>query len=126
MEAAKAIMHNRQPLTAAAALETGFSDACLPGDVPAFRQAIQDKASNMSLALDIHAKIAIKNKARMQDESQKPLAAYRAEEMAHMHRNFYGFDPSYHVARHHFVSKSPASWTPRHLALHRELGWKKP
>ena len=39
-----------------------------------------------------------------------------------MRRNFYGFDPSYHVARHHFVHKSLASWTPRHLARHRELG----
>jgi putative two-component system hydrogenase maturation factor HypX/HoxX len=37
-----------------------------------------------------------------------------------MRRNFYGFDPSYHVARHHFVHRKPMAWTPRHLALHRE------
>ena len=43
-----------------------------------------------------------------------------------MRRNFYGFDPSYHVARYHFVLKSPQSWTPRHLARHRELGWRAP
>jgi putative two-component system hydrogenase maturation factor HypX/HoxX len=43
-----------------------------------------------------------------------------------MQRNFYGFDPSYHVARHHFVRKTPHSWTPRHLAVHRELGWVVP
>jgi putative two-component system hydrogenase maturation factor HypX/HoxX len=43
-----------------------------------------------------------------------------------MQRNFYGFDPSYHVARHHFVAKTPHSWTPRHLARHRELGWVVP
>jgi putative two-component system hydrogenase maturation factor HypX/HoxX len=36
-----------------------------------------------------------------------------------MHRNFYGFDPSYHVARHHFVTRKPHAWTPRHLATHR-------
>jgi putative two-component system hydrogenase maturation factor HypX/HoxX len=36
-----------------------------------------------------------------------------------MRRNFYGFDPSYHVARAHFVRKLPLAWTPRHLALHR-------
>jgi hypothetical protein len=36
-----------------------------------------------------------------------------------MHRNFYGFDPSYHVARHHFVHRKPHAWTPRHLAPHR-------
>jgi putative two-component system hydrogenase maturation factor HypX/HoxX len=126
MEAAKAIMHNRQPLSATAALQMGFSDACLPGNVTAFRQATQVKALNMTLALNIKAQIATKNEARIQDETQKPLSAYRAEEMVHMHRNFFGFDPSYHVARHHFVAKSPASWTPRHLALHRELGWKQP
>jgi PleD family two-component response regulator len=37
-----------------------------------------------------------------------------------MQRNFYGFDPSYHVARHHFVHRKPHAWTPRHLALHRD------
>jgi putative two-component system hydrogenase maturation factor HypX/HoxX len=36
-----------------------------------------------------------------------------------MQRNFYGFDPSYHVARHHFVARKPQAWTPRHLATHR-------
>jgi putative two-component system hydrogenase maturation factor HypX/HoxX len=37
-----------------------------------------------------------------------------------MRRNFYGFDPSYHIARHHFVHRKPQAWTPRHLAVHRE------
>ena len=64
-------------------------------------------------------RIARKARARRADEATKPLAAYRAEELAEMRRNFYGFDPSYHVARHHFVHKTPHSWTPRHLALHR-------
>jgi putative two-component system hydrogenase maturation factor HypX/HoxX len=126
MEAAKAIMHNRQPLTAQQALQIGFADNCLPGDLPVFRAEVAGFASKLALAPDLHAKLAIKNKARMCDEAVKPLAAYRVEEMSHMYRNFYGFDPSYHVARHHFVYKSPASWTPRHLAVHRELGWKRP
>jgi len=59
-------------------------------------------------------------------EAAKPLAAYRAAELQEMQRNFYGFDPSYHVARYHFVSRSPHSWTPRHLARHRDLDWKIP
>jgi putative two-component system hydrogenase maturation factor HypX/HoxX len=37
-----------------------------------------------------------------------------------MKLNFYGFDPSYHVARYHFVRKLPHAWTPRHLAIHRD------
>ena len=40
-----------------------------------------------------------------------------------MRRNFYGFDPSYHVARYHFVRRTPHSWTPRHLAAHRDIDW---
>jgi putative two-component system hydrogenase maturation factor HypX/HoxX len=36
-----------------------------------------------------------------------------------MHRNFYGFDPSYHIARSNFVRRVAPSWTPRHLSLHR-------
>jgi putative two-component system hydrogenase maturation factor HypX/HoxX len=53
------------------------------------------------------------------DEARRPLAAYRADEIERMKRSFYGFDPSYHVARHHFVHRKPHAWTPRHLALHR-------
>jgi putative two-component system hydrogenase maturation factor HypX/HoxX len=72
---------------------------------------------------DLDLKLAAKRETRARDEAAKPLAAYREEELTHMRRNFYGFDPSYHIARHHFVRKSPASWTPRHLARHRDLGW---
>ena len=125
-DAAKTIMHNRQPLTAQGALDIQLFDACLPGDVPAFRKKVAARAASLAQAPDLPAQLAAKNEARARDEAAKPLTAYRAEEMTHMHRNFYGFDPSYHIARHHFVAKSPASWTPRHLALHRELGWQLP
>ena len=42
---------------------------------------------------------ARKRATRAADEAAKPLAAYRAEELERMKLNFYGFDPSYHVAR---------------------------
>ncbi len=118
------IMRNRQPLTAQAAVATGFSDACFSGDAQAFRIDVARRAMELAAAADLADRLAAKREARTRDEAVKPLAAYRAEELAHMRRNFYGFDPSYHVARHHFVRKSPASWTPRHLARHRDLGWK--
>jgi putative two-component system hydrogenase maturation factor HypX/HoxX len=63
--------------------------------------------------------VRAKQRLRADDEARKPLAAYRAEELERMRRNFYGFDPSYHVARHHFVHRKPHAWTPRHLCLHR-------
>ncbi|MCX7148006.1 MAG: hydrogenase maturation protein [Rhodocyclales bacterium] len=122
----RAIMRNRQPLTAQRAAETGFSDACLAGDTQAYRIDVARGAAEIAAAPDLAARLAAKRERRAQDEAEKPLAAYREEELAHMRRNFYGFDPSYHVARHHFVRKSPASWTPRHLARHRDLGWKVP
>lgn len=125
-EAARGIMRDRQPLTAQRAAQTGFSDACLAGDPQAFRSDVARRAMELATAADFAERLASKRETRMRDEAAKPLAAYREEELAHMRRNFYGFDPSYHVARHHFVQKSPASWTPRHLARHRDLGWQVP
>ena len=125
-EKSRSIMHNRQPLTVQAAVATGFSDACLSGDAQAFRIDVARRAMELATATDLSDRLAAKRETRARDEAAKPLAAYRAEELAHMRRNFYGFDPSYHVARHHFVRKSPASWTPRHLARHRDLGWSIP
>ncbi|NJD34857.1 MAG: hydrogenase maturation protein [Betaproteobacteria bacterium] len=125
-EGAQKIMRDRQPLTAQRAVETGFSDACLTGDTQAFRIDVARRAMEIAAAPDLEARLAAKRESRARDEAAKPLAAYRDEELSHMRRNFYGFDPSYHVARHHFVRKSLASWTPRHLARHRDLNWKIP
>jgi putative two-component system protein, hydrogenase maturation factor HypX/HoxX len=123
---AAAIMRERQPLTARAALACGFSDDCIAGDPNAFARAVAQRAQAIASDPALLARLAAKRAARAADEAAKPLAAYRAEELAQMRRNFYGFDPSYHVARHHFVHKSPASWTPRHLARHREPVRRQP
>ena len=65
------------------------------------------------------ARVEAKRACRAADEAEKPLAAYRAEELERMKLNFYGFDPSYHVARYHFVYRVPKSRTPLYLARHR-------
>lgn len=121
---AAAIMRHRLPMTAREAVELGFYDACLPG--PGFAVDVARRAAEMAAAASFSGELASKIAQRAADEAQKPLAAYRAEELAAMRRNFYGFDPSYHVARYHFVAKSPNSWTPRHLARHRDLAWTIP
>jgi putative two-component system protein, hydrogenase maturation factor HypX/HoxX len=36
---------------------------------------------------------------------RRPLAAYRADELARSHECFFGPDRSYHEARHRFVHK---------------------
>lgn len=121
---AKAIMRHRLPMTAQEAVKLGLYDACLPG--PGFTVDVARRAAELAVAADFSATLAAKNARRQADEALKPLAAYRAEELKEMRRNFYGFDPSYHVARYHFVSRTPNSWTPRHLARHRDLDWKIP
>ena len=123
LEAAQAIMRDRQPLTAQGSQQIGLTDACLAGDPATFRREVLQRASRLASASDLAQRLSTKNQTRQSDEAVKPLAAYREEELRQMRRNFYGFDPSYHIARHHFVQKSPASWTPRHLARHRDLGW---
>ncbi len=115
-EGAAAIMRHRLPMLAADAVQLGFYDAVLPA--PTFKVDVARRALEMTR--DAAPALVAKHTQRARDEQDKPLAAYRAEELARMRRNFYGFDPSYHVARWHFVAKSPQSWTPRHLARHRE------
>jgi putative two-component system hydrogenase maturation factor HypX/HoxX len=123
-EGARAIMRHRLPMPAAEAVRSRFYDACLPG--PGFAVDVARRAAELAAADDFPERLAAKRERRAADEAQKPLADYRAAELQEMRRNFYGFDPSYHVARYHFVARSPHSWTPRHLARHRDLDWKIP
>ncbi|HEX8988736.1 MAG TPA: hydrogenase maturation protein, partial [Rhodocyclaceae bacterium] len=120
-DGARAIMQNRMPMSARQSVACGFYDACLAADPQAFRIDVARRAAELAGAPDFGERLAVKAQRRAADETAKPLAAWRAEELAQMKRNFYGFDPSYHVARWHFVNKSLPSWTPRHLAVHREL-----
>src|SRR6202521_5382696 len=116
----QAVMEQRLPLSAKAARELGLVDAVFGDDHPDFVAAVRTRAGALAVSPEIEGFIQRKRAARARDEVAKPLAAYRAEELGEMRRNFYGFDPSYHVARSHFVHKTPPSWTPRHLAVHRD------
>ncbi|MDD3763793.1 MAG: hydrogenase maturation protein [Nevskiales bacterium] len=114
------LLERRLPMTAQQARRSGLVDRVVDADAPDFRAEVERYAETLAADGQFEHRLADKNRRRAEDEARKPLAAYREEELNHMRRNFYGFDPSYHVARWHFVRKSPASWTPRHLALHRD------
>jgi putative two-component system hydrogenase maturation factor HypX/HoxX len=114
------VMDNRLPVTAAQARALGLVDKVFDTDRAGFLPAAIARAQQIACSPDIDARLDRKQAQRQHDEAQRPLAAYRADELARMRRNFYGFDSSYHVARSYFVRKTPPSWTPRHLAVHRD------
>ena len=126
IEGAAPIMQHRLPLGTPAAKAAGFIDDCFAAEPAAFTAEVMRCAADLAASSDFTARLAAKCERRASDEQARPLQAYRDAELARMQRNFYGFDPSYHVARHHFVHRTPHSWTPRHLARHRELGWQIP
>jgi putative two-component system hydrogenase maturation factor HypX/HoxX len=122
-ERAASITRNRLPLDAQEARRVGLVDHVLGTDPAAFAARVREIAKDIARNPEFADMLAEKHRQRAADEATKPLEQYRADEMARMKLNFYGFDPSYHVARFNFVHKVPHSWTPRHLALHRGIGF---
>jgi putative two-component system hydrogenase maturation factor HypX/HoxX len=113
------VMGRRLPLLAREAAALGLVDEVLADDADAFAATARRAALTLAARPDLGALLTAKRERRARDEALRPLAAYRADELARMQRNFYGFDPSYHVARHYFVTRKLQAWTPRHLARHR-------
>jgi len=118
-ERASAITGNRLPLGAPQAAALGLIDQAVGDDVPGFVAHAMAVARALAADPDYEVRLERKRERRAADEAAKPLEAYRAEELERMKLNFYGFDPSYHVARYHFVFKVPKSRTPLYLARHR-------
>jgi len=121
LEQANQIMENRLPIGAIQARELGLIDFTFSKDL--FLSELINTVKNIIGNSEFNDFIEAKKQKRQQDEQQKPLAQYRAEELAKMKLNFYGFDPSYHVARYHFVYKLAKARTPSYLAKHRAAGY---
>lgn len=119
---ARRVTHARLPMGVAEARRLGLVDRVLPSE-PA---AIAALACQLAADPALDARLAEKRRCRDADETVKPLAAYRDEELARIRHNFYGFDPSYHVARYNFIHKVPKSRTPLTLARHRGAMAKPP
>lgn len=124
--AADALMDSRLPIGAEQALASGLIDAYAGPSRDAFDALVRELAEADAAAPNFDARLRAKREARARDERDKPLHAYRREELDRMRLNFYGFDPSYHVARHRFVHRTPQAWTPLYLARHRALGFVAP
>jgi putative two-component system hydrogenase maturation factor HypX/HoxX len=113
------VMQRRLPMSADQAAALGLVDAVLDEGPVNFVAAVLNRAQALAEDPALPAWAKHKRELRQQDEARRPLAAYRHDELVRMHRNFYGFDPSFHIARSNFVRHVLPSWTPRHLAWHR-------
>jgi len=118
-DAVQAITQGRLPMGARQAVAAGLVDNQFGATPAAFWAEVERRAVALAGDPAFERMLADRNARRAADEAAKPLEAYRAEELARMQLNFYGFDPSYHVARHDFVCKVPRSRTPLWLARHR-------
>jgi putative two-component system protein, hydrogenase maturation factor HypX/HoxX len=118
-EVARRVMQMRLPLGGAEALRLRLADRILSPEVRCDAGAIIAAAHELATNVGLDARLAEKSRRREADERERPLESYRAQELEHIRRNFYGFDPSYHVARYNFIHKIAKSRTPLTLARHR-------
>lgn len=116
---ARRIVARRLPLGAREAARIGLIDGAFDADGPGFAARVRARAHALAGSPEFESRLAAKRSQRAADEAAKPLERYREEELARMRLNFFGFDPSYHVARYNFAYRVPHSRTPLHLATHR-------
>jgi putative two-component system hydrogenase maturation factor HypX/HoxX len=125
-ENAQRLTQARQPMGVAEAQRLGLIDRIVTASARDRSASIAVAARTLANGSGFDARLADKRRRRERDEADKPLDAYRVEELARLRLNFYGFDPSYHVARYNFIHKVPKSRTPLTLARHRAQRRREP
>lgn len=119
-ERAQQLTQERLPVSAQQAARMGLIDGVASIDRAAFKTEIEALAEDITKDPAFESSVREKARRRREDEEKQPLESYRQQELERMRLNFYGFDPSYHVARYNFVFDIPHSRTPLHLARHRQ------
>jgi putative two-component system hydrogenase maturation factor HypX/HoxX len=94
-----------EPVGTRRAVEIGLLDATFGATLAEFRALTRERAQALADSRSLGRMLADKRGRRVRDERAKPLAAYRAEEMARSDQSFFGPDRSYHEARRRFVLK---------------------
>jgi putative two-component system hydrogenase maturation factor HypX/HoxX len=122
-EQVERITQSRLPMGTKEANSVGLVNFILHAAREHFFSAVQDRCQQYLNSepgqTSISERLETKKRQRLDDESRKPLQDYRTAELEKMKQNFYGFDPSYHVARYNFVYKIAKSRTPLTIAKHR-------
>jgi putative two-component system protein, hydrogenase maturation factor HypX/HoxX len=107
------------PVSPASALRSGLVDRVMAGDPASYRAQVTALAEELAWSPEYGARLAAKARQLDAAEKYRPLAAYRAEELAVMSRNFSGPREPYAQLRRAFVYKEKPLHTPPHLARHR-------
>ena len=94
-----------EPLGARRAVDIGLIDDVFGGTLEQFRTAVRRYAEQLASSPAKGAALAEKRRSRARDEQRRPLASYRADELAQSRECFFGDDAGYHEARHRFVYK---------------------
>jgi putative two-component system protein, hydrogenase maturation factor HypX/HoxX len=106
------------PLSPASALRCGLVDRVITGSVTSCHFQVITLAEQLARGAGYEARLAAKARQLAEVESERPLASYRAEELAIMRRNFCDPREPYAQLRRAFVSKQKPAQTPAHLARH--------
>ena len=118
-ERAQEITQARLPMGTQQAKDWGLIHSHFGKNPTEFRHQVETIATTLAADPTTESRLTAKRLDRLADEQTKPLDSYAVEELERMKLNFYGFDPSYHVARYSFIHKLPKSRTPLYLAGHR-------
>jgi putative two-component system hydrogenase maturation factor HypX/HoxX len=100
-----ALTEECRPIGTSEAKAIGFIDDCFGENVNEFEEILMSRALKLAQHDHFWQLLREKHDKRLRDERVRPLANYRDEELKHMHENFYGTDPAYHIARQKFVFK---------------------
>ncbi|MGW3071471.1 enoyl-CoA hydratase-related protein [Kitasatospora sp. NPDC001132] len=100
------------PVSAATAERIGLVDRVLACGPEEFGPRAAHLAGLLAASPTTQQRIAAKKAAREADERTKPLDAYREEELAVMHRQFFTPESPYHALRSAFVHKRPVATGP--------------
>jgi putative two-component system hydrogenase maturation factor HypX/HoxX len=104
------------PVTAARARRLGLVQRVVEAGPEEFGQQVARMAGALARTHRLPERVGEKKAARERHEAAKPLAAYRAEELAAMHHTFFDPEAPYHRLRSAFVRKERVGGTPPHLA----------
>jgi putative two-component system protein, hydrogenase maturation factor HypX/HoxX len=106
------------PVSPASALRSGLVDRVITGSATSYHFQVISLAEQLARSGGHETRLAAKARRLAEVESERPLASYRAEELAVMRRNFSDPGEPYAELRRAFVYKQKPARTPARLALH--------